>query len=94
MLVGRPDCARARQPWICSKPGNNKRKCKCISVMFALGAMGSALARRLLEEHTLSVWGINSAAVATFEKLSALVAPSAAVMSCCCVFRAARTCTR
>ena len=43
-----------------------------------LGAMGSALARRLLGTHTLSVWDINSAAVASFEKLGASVAPSAA----------------
>ena len=40
-----------------------------------LGAMGSALARRLLGTHTLSVWDINNAAVASFEKLGASVAP-------------------
>ena len=43
-----------------------------------LGAMGSALARRLLAGHTLSVCDLNSAAVAAFEKLGASAAPSAA----------------
>jgi 3-hydroxyisobutyrate dehydrogenase len=46
-----------------------------------LGAMGSALARRLLRDHALSVWDINSAAVAAFEKLGASVAPSAAELA-------------
>jgi 3-hydroxyisobutyrate dehydrogenase len=41
-----------------------------------LGAMGTALARRLIASHTLSVWDINSAAVAAFEKLGASPAPS------------------
>jgi 3-hydroxyisobutyrate dehydrogenase len=49
-----------------------------------LGAMGSALASRLLQEHTLSVWDINSAAVARFEKLGASVAPAAAELARCC----------
>jgi 3-hydroxyisobutyrate dehydrogenase len=43
-----------------------------------LGAMGSALARRLLASHKLSVWDLNSSAVAAFEKLGASAAPSAA----------------
>lgn len=46
-----------------------------------LGAMGSALARRLLRDHALSVWDINDAAVAAFEKLGASVAPSAAELA-------------
>ena len=36
-----------------------------------LGAMGGALARRLLREHSLVVFDINHAAVAQFEKAGA-----------------------
>jgi 3-hydroxyisobutyrate dehydrogenase len=46
-----------------------------------LGAMGSALACRLIGAHTLSVWDINHAAAAAFEKLGAAVAPSAAELA-------------
>lgn len=46
-----------------------------------MGAMGSALARRLLAAHKLSVWDINGAAVAAFEKLGASVALSAAELA-------------
>lgn len=46
-----------------------------------LGAMGSALARRLLEKYELSVWDINSTAVANFEKLGASTAPTAAELA-------------
>lgn len=42
-----------------------------------LGALGSQLARRFLS-HSLCVWDINTAAVDTFKKLGADVAPTAA----------------
>jgi 3-hydroxyisobutyrate dehydrogenase len=43
-----------------------------------LGAMGSALAGRLLKTHALTVWDINPVAVASFERQGASVAPTAA----------------
>jgi 3-hydroxyisobutyrate dehydrogenase len=46
-----------------------------------LGAMGGALATRLLSSQPLIVWDINQAAVAAFEKLGAKVAPSAAELA-------------
>jgi 3-hydroxyisobutyrate dehydrogenase len=46
-----------------------------------LGAMGSALAGRLVGSHQLSVWDLNGAAVAAFEKLGAAVAPTAAELA-------------
>jgi 3-hydroxyisobutyrate dehydrogenase len=42
-----------------------------------LGAMGSALARRLLDGHHLTVWDINPPAVAAFAQLGATAAPAA-----------------
>jgi len=42
-----------------------------------LGAMGSALAGRLLAAHRLAVWDVKGAAVAAFEKLGASAAPTA-----------------
>lgn len=46
-----------------------------------LGAMGSALARRLLSENMLSIWDINNTAVVALERLGAAVAPSAAELA-------------
>jgi 3-hydroxyisobutyrate dehydrogenase len=46
-----------------------------------LGAMGSALAGRLLKAHTLTVWDINSAATSSFERQGASVAPTAAELA-------------
>ncbi len=46
-----------------------------------LGAMGGALARQLIGKHTLTVWDINTSAVAAFEKLGARVAHSAAELA-------------
>ncbi|MGN8186493.1 NAD(P)-dependent oxidoreductase [Burkholderia sp. 22088] len=46
-----------------------------------LGAMGAPLAQRLIGAYELSVWDINTAAVAEFEKLGADVAPSAAELA-------------
>lgn len=43
-----------------------------------LGAMGGALAGRLLPAHQLVVWDLNGAAVAAFEKRGAKAAPTAA----------------
>jgi 3-hydroxyisobutyrate dehydrogenase len=43
-----------------------------------LGAMGSALAGRLLAAHTLGVWDINGSAVGAFEQRGAVAAPTAA----------------
>jgi 3-hydroxyisobutyrate dehydrogenase len=43
-----------------------------------LGAMGGALATRLLASYPLTVWDINGAALAAFEKLGAKAAPTAA----------------
>lgn len=44
-----------------------------------LGAMGSALAGRLLDHHTLSVWDLNSAAVAFFVQRGAMPASDTAM---------------
>lgn len=49
-----------------------------------LGAMGGALARRLLETHNLTVWDLDSAATAPFELLGASVAPSPADLASRC----------
>jgi 3-hydroxyisobutyrate dehydrogenase len=46
-----------------------------------LGAMGAALAGRLVADHQLTVWDLNGAAVAAFEKLGASAAPSAAELA-------------
>jgi 3-hydroxyisobutyrate dehydrogenase len=46
-----------------------------------LGAMGGALARRLLAAHELVVWDINKAVVAEFEKLGASTAASGAELA-------------
>src|SRR5437899_560228 len=46
-----------------------------------LGAMGNALARRLLTAHSVTVWDINRAAVAAFQELGASAASSAAHMA-------------
>jgi 3-hydroxyisobutyrate dehydrogenase len=46
-----------------------------------LGAMGGALARRLVGKHQLYVWDLNSAAAALFEALGAMVAPSPAELA-------------
>lgn len=46
-----------------------------------LGAMGGALARRLMGTHNLTIWDMNSAATAAFEELGAVVAPSAAELA-------------
>jgi len=46
--------------------------------------MGSALARRLLDEYPLIVWDLNPAAASAFEALGALVASSAAELACRC----------
>ncbi|WP_244618236.1 NAD(P)-dependent oxidoreductase [Rhodoferax sediminis] len=46
-----------------------------------LGAMGGALARRLVGTHKLTVWDVNAAAAASFDKLGATVAPSAAELA-------------
>jgi 3-hydroxyisobutyrate dehydrogenase len=46
-----------------------------------LGAMGSALAGRLVKTHALTVWDINPAAVASFERQGASVAPTAAELA-------------
>jgi 3-hydroxyisobutyrate dehydrogenase len=43
-----------------------------------LGAMGSALARRLLAEHEVRVWDLNPEAVAAFGRLGACAASTAA----------------
>lgn len=49
-----------------------------------LGAMGGALALRLLETHPLTVWDINAAAVAAFEQKGAKVAPTAMDLAAQC----------
>lgn len=49
-----------------------------------LGAMGGALARHLVDKHTLSVLDLNKAAVAEFEKLGAQPALSATEMGRTC----------
>ena len=46
-----------------------------------LGALGSELARRFLQAHSLTVWDLNPAATKTFEALGARVAPSAAQLA-------------
>jgi 3-hydroxyisobutyrate dehydrogenase len=46
-----------------------------------LGAMGAGLASRLVGAHQLTVWDINQAAVAAFEKLGATAAPTAAELA-------------
>lgn len=46
-----------------------------------LGAMGGALARRLLAGHRLHVWDLSAAAVARFEQLGAQAAPTAAELA-------------
>lgn len=46
-----------------------------------LGAMGSALAGRLLPAHKLVLWDLNGASVAAFEKRGASAAPSAAELA-------------
>lgn len=46
-----------------------------------LGAMGGALARRLMGTYKLTVWDVNSAAATAFEELGAAVAPSAAELA-------------
>jgi len=46
-----------------------------------LGAMGGALARRLASTHKLMVWDLNLTAAKSFEKLGAVVAPSAEALA-------------
>ena len=46
-----------------------------------LGAMGGALARRLMHTHKLIVWDVNSAAAAAFDGPGAVVASSAAELA-------------
>ena len=46
-----------------------------------LGAMGSALAGRLIPAHKLVVWDLNAVAVAAFERRGAATAPSAAELA-------------
>ncbi|GAA0749449.1 NAD(P)-dependent oxidoreductase [Ideonella azotifigens] len=46
-----------------------------------LGAMGGALARHLVDKHSLSVLDLNPAVVATFEQLGARAAPSAKALA-------------
>jgi 3-hydroxyisobutyrate dehydrogenase len=51
-----------------------------------LGAMGGALARRVLPVHGLTVWDINDAAVASFATLGASTAATAAELARRCDF--------
>jgi 3-hydroxyisobutyrate dehydrogenase len=49
-----------------------------------LGAMGGALARRLLDTHRLHVWDLNSEAIRRFAELGAIVASTPAELATRC----------